>query len=140
MLCACCLLGKFFGPDSCGHWGFQVKHVSVHWELALRNGARLGDLWGSQEGREQCSTMIYLSHLLGMGETVKRFIFCSTGDGTGEFCSRGTGGIAATNSIPYFLDLWVSRECLLDLGTRVEQQVGTARLGAGEGLLAPKEM
>lgn len=38
--CGCMLPGRqlFWGPDRCGHWGFQVICVSGYWELTCRNG------------------------------------------------------------------------------------------------------
>lgn len=84
--------------------------------------------------------MVYLFHLLDMGQTMKRFICYSTGDETGEFRSRGTGGKGNIYKQYTFFPRSVGEHGVsARVGGWVQQQVGTRRLGE-EGLWAPQEM
>jgi hypothetical protein len=55
---------KFFlDPDKCGHQGFQVKCVSMYWEMPLRNGG-LGGVGNDMVHRREESRVFYQDLLI----------------------------------------------------------------------------
>ena len=66
---------KFFlDPDKCGHQGFQVKCVSMYWEMPLRNGG-LGGVGNDMVHRREESRVFHqdlLSPLAMSPESMER--------------------------------------------------------------------
>jgi hypothetical protein len=57
----------FWGPDGCGHWGFQVKCVSGCWELTRRNEIVVAAADGVHRREESRVFHQHLRSPLGMG-------------------------------------------------------------------------
>lgn len=130
----------FWDPDRCCHLGLQVKSVSRYWELTRRNGNRLGR--GTQginrrEKYRRCHQHL-LSPLAMEEESENRWSTVELGMRLGDWTWRNRGrseDLQLASSFPGWRDLWISRECLLQLMCWARKLGGEDLVIQGDGRL-----